>query len=113
MVQLLSLFTLATVVLGSNALALPEADYRRSSSPKAVYFQTNKSPNNVVAIPVANDGTLSGGKLTATGANGGNTVDPMTGIPAGPDALSSQGSVKVSGNVLPLPLLSTAYHNID
>lgn len=125
MVQLLPLLTIASAILSASAAphhggrrpkvpkghgkgkgaappAPPMAGMNTStSSPKAIYFQTNKAPNSVVAIPVAADGTLSGGVLTSTGGNGGNTVSADTGTPNAPDALGSQGAVAVNGNVRP------------
>ena len=66
---------------------------------KAVYFMTNLASNSIVALPVAEDGSVSAGTMTSTGAAGGNLVDPKKGTPNGPDALASQGSVQVVGNV--------------
>jgi hypothetical protein len=127
MVQLLPFLTIASAILSASAAprhggrhpkgpkgpgkgkpappaAPPMGGMNTSaSSPKAVYFQTNKAPNSIVAIPAAADGTLSGGVLTATGGNGGNTVNADTGVPNAPDALGSQGSVVVNGNVRPFP----------
>ncbi|MCJ1237611.1 hypothetical protein MMC14_005598 [Varicellaria rhodocarpa] len=65
-------------------------------TPKALYFITNDANNSVVAIPISKNGTLSDGSLTATGGAGSNEVD-ATGKPLAPDALSSQGSVRVAG----------------
>ena len=67
-------------------------------TPKALYFITNDANNSVVAIPISKNGTLSDGSLTATGGAGSNEVD-ATGKPLAPDALSSQGSVRVAGKV--------------
>jgi hypothetical protein len=66
---------------------------------KAVYFMTNLASNSIAALPVADDGSVSAGTMTSTGAAGGNLVDPKKGTPNGPDALASQGSVQVAGNV--------------
>lgn len=66
---------------------------------KAVYFMTNLDSNTVVALPVADDGSVSAGTMTLTGGAGGNLVDAMKGTPNGPDALGSQGSVQVEKNV--------------
>lgn len=65
---------------------------------KAVYFITNEACNSVVALRVAPNGTLSDGSITPTGGAGMIGVDSK-GAPAVPDALFSQGAVKVSGNV--------------
>jgi hypothetical protein len=69
-----------------------------STNAKAVYFMTNAANNSIVALKVAADGTLSDGSITATGGAGMNGVD-STGAPAAPDALFSQGAVKVAGSV--------------
>jgi len=66
---------------------------------KAVYFMTNLASNSIVALPVADDGSVSAGTMTSTGAAGGNLVDAKKGTPNGPDALASQGCVQVAGNV--------------
>jgi hypothetical protein len=69
---------------------------------KVIYFMTNQATNSIVAIPVGSDGTLSGGTLIGTKGSGGNLIDTATNGPAAPDALASQGSVKVAGNASPL-----------
>jgi hypothetical protein len=74
-------------------------DYRGMQKAKAVYFMTNLASNSIVALPVADDGSVSAGTTTSTGGAGGNLVDAMKGTPNGPDALGSQGSVQVVGNV--------------
>ena len=101
MVQLSSLLYAVTALIAVEAYALPGGGHWRpgQQQAKAVYFQTNKVPNSIAAIPVSQNGALSGGSLTATGGNGGDTFDATTGKPNGPDSLSSQGSVVVSGNV--------------
>lgn len=70
-----------------------------TANAKAIYFITNDACNSVVALRVAADGTLSDGSITATGGAGMNGIDSTTGGPAAPDALFSQGAVKVAGNV--------------
>lgn len=65
---------------------------------KAVYLQSNKEHNSIISIPIGHDGKLYGGMITATGGRGGDSIDGATNKPAGPDALSSQGSVVVSEN---------------
>lgn len=69
-----------------------------STNAKAIYFITNAAKNSIVALKVAADGTLSDGSVTATGGAGMTGVDSK-GAPAVPDALFSQGAVKVAGNV--------------
>lgn len=66
---------------------------------KAIYFLTNDQTNMVIALPIASDGTLSQGTSTATGGSGSNSIEASTGQPAAPDALNSQGSVTIAGNV--------------
>jgi len=70
-----------------------------AANAKAIYFITNNACNSVVALKVAADGTLSDGSITGTGGAGMNAIDSATGGPAAPDALFSQGAVKVAGNV--------------
>lgn len=67
--------------------------------PKAVYFMTNEAANSIVAMRVTANGSLSQGSVTSTGGAGMNGIDSSTGGPAAPDALFSQGAVKVAGNV--------------
>ena len=70
-----------------------------------VYFMTNAAENAIVALRVAPDGTIeSVGSITPTGGIGGNLVSPVDLTPDGPDALGSQGSVQVEGNVSLLPI---------
>lgn len=67
---------------------------------KVVYTMTNVVPNSIVAMAVSANGSLyPGSMLTATGGDGGNLVNPMTGKPDQPDALSSSDSVVVAGDV--------------
>lgn len=74
--------------------------YGGHSSAKNIYLQTNDAENALVAIPVnPRDGTLSGGVKVSTGGRGGNTAVNGTSTPSVPDALGSQGSVTVEGNV--------------
>lgn len=67
--------------------------------PRAIYFMTNTAQNNIVALPVQQDGTLAQGCMTPTGGKGLQEISAMTGQPAAPDGLSSQDSVVVSGDV--------------
>jgi hypothetical protein len=66
---------------------------------RAVYFITNAASNSIVALKVAADGTLSDGTITCTGGAGMQGIE--NGAPAAPDALFSQGALKVAGNVGP------------
>lgn len=61
---------------------------------------TNVIPNSIVAMAVSANGSLyPGSMLTATGGDGRNLVNSMTGKPDQPDALSSSDSVVVAGDV--------------
>lgn len=68
---------------------------------KAVYMMTNLAPNSVVAVPIAQDGTLdeAGGSKTNTGGSGATGMDGSTNAPSNPDALFSQSALTVAGNV--------------
>lgn len=93
---------LATVLLASLTGAQPvqsRAATCSAASGKAIYFITNNKQNAVVALPIAADGTLSKGTVTGTGGQGGNTIDGSTNSSAGPDALASQASLTVAGQV--------------
>ncbi|MCJ1448750.1 MAG: hypothetical protein MMC23_009267 [Stictis urceolatum] len=81
-------------------MAATGAQQGPAAAPKAVYFMTNAKQNSIVALKVAQDGTLSDGTITSTGGGGSTEVDPSTGAPTVPDALSSQGSVRVAGNMV-------------
>jgi hypothetical protein len=77
-----------------------------SSGPagKALYLQTNEQQNSLISIPIGKDGMLYGGISTPTGGQGGDSINGMTHMPAGPDALSSQGSVFTIDDVSSLVL---------
>ena len=80
------------------ACQVPTAPAKTTSeNAKAIYFLTNDACNSVVALKVGSDGKLSDGSITMTGGAGMNGIE--NGKPAGPDALFSQGAVKVAGNV--------------
>ena len=68
---------------------------------KALYFMTNRAENAIVAIPIGHDGfpDVAAKTMTATGGMGGNLASTTDGSKNGPDALSSQGSVQVVGDV--------------
>lgn len=73
---------------------------KHTSAPKALYFMTNNAAgNSIIALPIGLNGTLSAGSTTATGGKGGSELDAKTKLPNAPDALSSQGSVRVVANV--------------
>lgn len=69
-----------------------------STNAKAIYFMSNAANNTIVALKVGVDGKLSEGSVTATGGAGMTGVDEK-GAPAVPDALFSQGALKVAGRV--------------
>lgn len=119
----LALSTFAVPLSGTDALAPRTNEARHSKSPesstcgspqggnssgkgktpghtrtKAVYFISNTAQNSVVALRVNANGSLSDGSFTATGGAGMSGVDAK-GVAAEPDALFSQGAVKVAGNV--------------
>jgi hypothetical protein len=98
-----SLFLWTTCLAGfayANEInACPKGPQQSSGSGKTVYFQTNEQQNSIVSIPIGHDGMLYGGMTTTTGGMGGDSIDGTTNMPAGPDALSSQGSVVVTGKV--------------
>ena len=83
---------------GKGGAAAVNSTAAATTNAKAIYFMTNAANNSIVALKVAADGTLSDGSITATGGAGMNGVD-STGAPAAPDALFSQGAVKVAGSV--------------
>jgi hypothetical protein len=60
---------------------------------------TNDAENAVVALPIAPDGTLSKGTVTKTAGAGSIAINGMTNMPGLPDALVSQSSLTVAGNV--------------
>ncbi|KAG9906210.1 hypothetical protein KCU81_g9940, partial [Aureobasidium melanogenum] len=111
-----SLMALSATVVTSQARVLPRAALVRDTLPwlvpevvcdssfasrKVVYTMTNTVPNSIVAMAASADGSLYAESiLTATGGNGGNLINPMTGEPDRPDALSSQDSVVVAGDFL-------------
>lgn len=68
---------------------------------KAIYMLSNQESNSVVAVPIAEDGTLNeaGGSSTNTGGSGANGIDGETNQPAAPDPLFSQSALTVAGNV--------------
>lgn len=74
-------------------------DDRQATAPKAIYFQSNQALNSIFALPISSNGTVMQGTVTPTGGTGANSINAMTKMPAGPDALASQGGVTVVGNV--------------
>ena len=68
---------------------------------KAVYMLSNQASNSVIAVPIAEDGSIdeAGASSINTGGSGANGVDGSTNQPAVPDALFSQSALAVAGNV--------------
>jgi hypothetical protein len=66
---------------------------------KGIYFLTNDAQNAVVALPIAADGSVSKGTITATGGAGSNAIDGSTKLAAAPDALLSQSALTIAGQV--------------
>ncbi|KAI3391818.1 hypothetical protein diail_6780, partial [Diaporthe ilicicola] len=68
---------------------------------KAIYMLSNQACNSVVAVPIANDGSLNpaGASSTNTGGAGANGVNGLTNQPAAPDALFSQSALTLAGNI--------------
>jgi hypothetical protein len=68
---------------------------------KAVFMLSNQAENAVVAVPIAQDGTLNekGASSTKTGGAGATGIDGSTNKPSNPDALFSQSALTVAGNV--------------
>lgn len=94
MVQVQSLLAAFVALTPLAVTAFPFPGFTHT---KAVYFQTNKSPNSIVAVNVGSGGKIHGATFHATGGAGGAELDP-TG-PHLPDSLGSQNSVVVHGNV--------------
>ncbi|KKY34274.1 putative 3-carboxymuconate cyclase [Diaporthe ampelina] len=69
---------------------------------KAVYMLSNQASNSVIAVPIAEDGSLDEAGVSSinTGGSGANGVDGSTNQPAVPDALFSQSALAVAGNNL-------------
>ncbi|EKG19145.1 hypothetical protein MPH_03515 [Macrophomina phaseolina MS6] len=75
-------------------------DWSPKRAGKAIYLLTNDAQNAVIAVPIAADGTLSGGTVTATSGGGANSIDGATNTSAAPDALVGQSALTVAGNNL-------------
>ncbi len=79
--------------------ALAAAHPRARTAGRALYLISNEATNQVVAIPIAADGTLSGGVAVGTGGSGANGLVGSAKQPAAPDALFSQSALTVVGQV--------------
>ncbi|CAK7219679.1 hypothetical protein SBRCBS47491_003928 [Sporothrix bragantina] len=103
-----SLLALASVA--SVASARPSApthlDTRSSTEAcangKAIYITSNTAQNAVVAVPIAQNGSLvpSQGSSTSTGGTGASGITAASGDAAGPDSLFSQSAIAIAGNYL-------------
>ncbi|KAI1609537.1 hypothetical protein EDD36DRAFT_446205 [Exophiala viscosa] len=100
--MLLSLFLVALGGLQTTCDASRRTERQAREPPeKALYVMSNEvSGNNVVAVSIAANGSLFGGKSVSTGGIGGNYVSPTDGHPLVPDALSSQDSLIAVGKFL-------------
>lgn len=76
----------------------PQGSNKAVKVGKAVYLITNEAENAVIALPIGADGKLSAGKMAKTGGTGSAAVN-AEGKPETPDALVSQSSLTVAGNV--------------
>jgi hypothetical protein len=101
----LSSLLVATVALSASTVT--SFPFPSPGSTKAVYFQTNKSPNNVVAVNIESAGKIGKATFHSTGGNGNAELTP-TG-PHLPDSLGSEHSVVVHGDVGTFPFLCRSY----
>ncbi|KAJ9299575.1 hypothetical protein DTO217A2_8092 [Paecilomyces variotii] len=99
MPQFISKLLLLALLWSMSTRAIPLSE-RTCSTSKAIYFITNDGNNAVAAVPIGDDGTLSGGTVTETCGKGANSIDGTTNKPAAPDALLSQSAVSVAGQYL-------------
>ena len=99
MLSSLILFTCLLQTL--SALPNPKLP-REWDQPRALYYITNDAQNAVVSLNVADDGSLSEGSMILTGGAGSHALN-ATGQVSGGDALYSEGSIKVVGQVRMLP----------
>lgn len=112
--SLLALVSVASVV-SARPSAPAHLDARGNTEActngKAIYVTSNTAQNAVVALPIAQNGSLlvANGASTATGGTGQSGVD-STGADAGPDSLFSQSAIAIAGNVRPSSLLKYALH---
>lgn len=93
----------AALALSATASPLPFKD-----GAKAVYFQINKSPNQIAAVAVQSSGKLGNYTFHSTGGKGGAEMSAKG--PNAPDALGSQHSVVVYGDVLSSPVRCLSFN---
>jgi hypothetical protein len=105
----LSLLALASVasVASARPSAPAQLDTRGNTEActngKAIYVTSNTAQNAVVALPIAQNGSLlvANGVSTATGGTGQSGLG-SNGAAAGPDSLFSQSAIAIAGNVCAL-----------
>ena len=86
--------------MGFTAVAHPTTRARTTVEPgRAIYMLTNGQENAVVALPIADNGLLFGGTRTPTGGEGSPLINATSNQPVDTDALASQSSVTIAGNV--------------
>jgi hypothetical protein len=95
MVQLSSV--VSTFLALSAAIVTASPLGQKSQAARAAYFQTNKSPNNVVAVKLESNGKVGDATWHPTRGDGSAELTP-TG-PHVPDSLGSANCVVVFGDV--------------
>ncbi|MCJ1312572.1 hypothetical protein MMC25_006246 [Agyrium rufum] len=109
--MLFSLFFSTALIAATSAIPLqPSSRYFKSRATdngsavitaKAVYFFDNDpTGNNVYALRVQPNGTLTNGNVWSTAGYGGSVLNPGTTTPTGRDGLSSSHSILVYDNQL-------------
>lgn len=98
MLPVASIAVLLAACLTSTVSAHPFRKQPNTSN-NAIYFLTNEKANSVVAVPIGQDGMLSGGMTTATQGAGSNSINGETNEPAVPDPLIGQAALVVAGQV--------------
>lgn len=96
---LLTSSALISDVSAAPSKARAWTSWTKNAGPSAVYLTTNLQQNAVIALPVAEDGTLSAGTVTSTGGAGSTAINGASGQLQAPDALLSQSALTIAGNV--------------
>jgi hypothetical protein len=91
-----TLLVVGTAVHGSSTVR-PRNFGEGSTSAKAIFFQTNRAPNSIVAVPVDREGHLGQATFHRTGADGEAEVGADGPNPH--DSLGTESSVVVVDNV--------------
>ena len=102
MMQIIQFITV--IFVSTSVIATPTPGWQAHASdvdarPKAAYLITNEANNAVVALPIGADGKLVSGNIKETGGMGANSIDSTTNEEIAPDALLSQSSITLAGNV--------------